>query len=758
MAGNSGLAQQLPQPSDADTMTCHTFRDALRLPTSSHFWVQRDSSGKWTTGHRTSYYAPSIDDSNPTFDVSNGKVLSNVGPNGELRSISFFGATYLNPEAYNYPGGWFSFKIATFGPYSFAIEIDGKREVPAKSNWPCRTSFLANVIPLTKYQAKKACIDIVTFAPVSASGERRPRAAIHGLYLRNTSAGGLKGNIIPPWDPKLLMTIADGRYAGRPEKIAFSLSPGEGVWVPLVIAAAGDDAAVAEIRKSGPLPWLAETCRYFNGSTGRFSMPDDALGAELFQRLAVQCLSTCILDEKGEIAGGMYGTYPPSNGINMREIYYAVMPACQRDPKLFRRFIPWSVRYAVHPGSTHFPGGISHSLGSTLQGVVYAGLYYAATGDRAFFAENPKLKQNLVDTLESVIKSRKTDDVWLFPSLYIADGRSLGDYHTGSNVCAWYSFQSFARILDEAYGDKELAKRYRDVTGKIKKALEKHNIIEGPFGKQYIEGVNRDGSIPVMIHDGEESDVTLMPFYGYAPFDAPAYRNYNRFAFSPHNVAYCPETRGIVWENYGKNAKEKPSGPLMCDGTMSSYATALANVTDRESMIGNNGSMTELERLADVSGCMWWWPYGKAAKRSKVIRGLFECGFAPGVFLELYTSEFLGLRYDAPTRSLHFRPFNPSSDFTWEDFPLGSGRFSVAHRRRPGLIVAEVANRNPFAITSTVELILPDKDIYRKMKVGDQLVKPSGTGTFLGRNTVQVSRVLAPGQHIVVTATTGKNR
>jgi len=153
---------------------------------------------------------------------------------------------------------------------------------------------------------------------------------------------------------------------------------------------------------------------------------------------------------------------------------------------------------------------------------------------------------------------------------------------------------------------------------------------------------------------------------------------------------------------------------------------------------------------------MWWWPYGKDVKRGQVVRGLFGCGYAPGTFITLFTSEFLGLHYDAPTRSLRFRPFNPASDFTWEDFPMGGGRFSVSCRRQPGLIAAEVANHNPCVVTATVELILPDGQGDWELKVGDRVVRPSGAGKFLGRSTVRVSQELPAGRRIVVTAAPAK--
>ena len=164
--------------------------------------------------------------------------------------------------------------------------------------------------------------------------------------------------------------------------------------------------------------------------------------------------------------------------------------------------------------------------------------------------------------------------------------------------------------------------------------------------------------------------------------------------------------------------------------------------------------MTEFQRLTDVSGCMWWWPYGKSAKRGQVIRGLFECGYAPGTFISLFTSEFLGLRYDAPTRRLHFRPFNPCQRFHLGRFSAGRRQLQRFVPASTGLIAAEVVNHNPHAVTATVELILPEK-ASRLGTEGWRSTRPAlGQGKFLGRNTIRVSQDAA-GQQIVVSVASG---
>jgi hypothetical protein len=451
---------------------------------------------------------------------------------------------------------------------------------------------------------------------------------------------------------------------------------------------------VGQICERGSIAWLRETLSYWRRVTGDFSMATDPFTAELFVRATVLSLQSAAFDDKGNVAGVLYGTYPFKGGDNFRDFYYAILAASQRDPALLRLFIPWFARYATRPADSKFPGGISHSLGNTLNAVMLAGLYYDSSADVEFFRSHPKLVQTLTGLLEQVIASRKPDGPWLFASRYVSDGKSLGDYHSGSNVCAWRSFKAWARILEQTGGDSAAARRYRRIADRIKADLDQHNIIDGPFGRQYIEGTDADGTVPVMIHDGEESDTTLMPFYGYCERDDPVYQNYMRFAASTHNVAFNVETRGIEWENYGPTAKVKPQGWLVARATFPGYLTALAGCSSPESLRGRDGYLTELRRLTDVNGIWWWWPYGVEAKYGQnVRREPCASGWAEGEFSVLFAANFLGLVYDAPRREFHFSPLTAVGDFAWYDFPIGSDHFSVSCRG--GTVTFENSTAHP---------------------------------------------------------------
>jgi hypothetical protein len=642
----------------------------LRRPHTAFFQVSRDAAGKWATRHGESYYAGMIDNQRPVFTVANGPVVVAVAPNGAVREICLFGETRRKPS--DLSGGWVTWKRTIVGPVNFKIEAGGRSEDPA-ADWTCRTSFLCGALPVTEYQSANLRLRVIACPPVSADGRQRPRAMLWGISLRNASTSTIAGAILLSAPANVLVK----GIAGRSE---FTLKTGEQAWWPVLIASREDAAALAALGRRDAVAWLQDTCAYWRRVTGDFSMPGDPFTAELFTRMTVLSLETGAFDPKGRVAGVLYGTYPFQGLDNFRDAYYSILPATQRDPALLRPFLAWFARYAVRPREPRYPGGVSHSLGNSLNAVMLAGLYYEATGDRDCFATSPELMKTLRDILEAVLASRKSDGPWLFPSSYVSDGRSLGDYHTGSNVCAWYAFRSFARILEEACGDTATAARYRDIARRIKADLDGHNIIDSPLGPRYVEGRNADGSLPAMIHDGEESDTTLMPFYGYCAADFPAYRNFMRFAASPSNAAFSLHTRGIVWETYGPNASAKPAGPRLADATFPGYVTALAGCTDRESLRGKDGYLNEIRRLTDVNGTWWWWPYNKGWNRGHVQRAPFECGWAEGVFSVLFPANFLGIAYDAPQAEFRLAPLRALGAFTWSDFPIGSDRFSVSYR------------------------------------------------------------------------------
>lgn len=745
-----------------------TIKEALSQAVSRHFWMSHNG-GMYESGDIESFFSKNLNDESLLFDISNNKAVASCGINGTVKNLVIFRSSYGEDFI---PGVWVAKDFYKTGPYSFSVSIDGNKYDLAKTDWLYKTSLLDNIFPITKFTGDKVSITLISYAPISKDGKQRPRCLIYGAMVENVSSEKISGSIFcpsviyshdcdMPANTSSFIRLADN-VSGFPE-VPFTLEPGSYIWVPVIISAPGEFGVIEEISSLGSLHWLNSTWSYFKALTGKFSMPDDRFSEEFFQRAVHQCLESIGMDKKGIIAGSSLGSYPIGNYIWMKDMYYSFLPFYMLDTDFFKKGILWFLEYSICPPRNRFEGGISHSLSNLLTPVIMAGLYYESTGDKSFFTENKDVKGKIEHILDGIVESRDNNDKWLFRSIFISDGYAWGHYHTGSNVCAWYSFSSFARIIREVYQDCEKAEYYDSIAAKVKEAIESNCVCEGPFGRQYTEGVdstgsipsitkrqdifkwentygtNPDGTIPVMIHDGEESDTTLMPMYGYLDYDNTTYKNLTRFASSEHNLFYIKETKGMFWYN--------TDGTFVSDATFPGYITGFANVCDYESMNGEHGYMTEIRRLTDVDGSVWWWPYSHNNHYGQVDRGNSKCGWASGVFVGLFITQILGIKYDGPRKTLNFRPFSPTSDFSWEDFRIGESIFSVSYSRKQERIEASVTNKNRHDLSLLFEAPLTEGFAIKEIAVNGKPMNNSiDMGRFFDKQTVKISCTLLPGE------------
>jgi len=673
--------------------------DSVMSQATRFFWVSRDSDGRWDSGNPESFYASTVSNSAPVFTAGNSSVLCAVTPSGALKETCAFGEAYSHPS--QWPGGWVTWKRLRTGGLDFTIDLGGQKSSPSAA-WPCRTFYLANALPCTLYTSPLTEISLIHCPPISPDGKERPRGFVWAARLRNCSNASLSGKLIPTVAGGLEAVTPDGKSAlgGLP----FSLAPGATVWLPMLVAQKGDKTAAAQLTARSPEEWILGTLAYWKRVTGYFLIANHPFDAELLTRTTVASLQTTCLDTNGKLTGPGYGTYPFSGTDNVRDSYYCSLPASIRDPELIKPLLAWFAQHAVRPPEPKYPAGIFHSLGNTLSPVMLAGQYFEASGDGAYFRDNPAFVEEMRTSLDQIADSHKKGTPWLFPSSYISDGKSIGDVHTGSNVCAWRAFSSFARILDEALGMSDTAAKYRRIADSIRQDLDKHNIIDTPSGPQYVEGRDRNGQLPANIHDGEESDTALMPFYGYLRRDNPAYVNFMIYAGSTNNAAFRTSTRGIVWEDYGKEAKVRPVGPRTADATFPSYVTLAAGYAEAATLWGMDGPLTEIRRMTDVNGMFWWWPYKTGGVRGQNLqRGPFESGWAEGFFSVLFISHVLGIHYDAPKKALTIAPVPGLGDFSWIDYPTGRDKFSISRQGRNFI----VRNPNNHPVSLTVELDAP---------------------------------------------------
>ena len=753
-----------------------TIKDMVHAPVNPFFSVAV-KDGKYECGNRESYYAKKLPDETFSYDISNNKVLANTDEFGTLKTVTFYRGCYTCDDI---PGVWVSKDFGQAGPFCFGMTIEGEAVSLCSGSLPCQSDLAENLFPRAVFTHPSLTATVLAYAPVSADGKTRPRALIYGLYLENTTEGDVSGTVIPPeFSPNSdYFTIPDASgkmvecetmvECGKKAKcVPFHLKKGCGQWFPMVIYAPGETDAVKVIEAAGTLHWLNETLAYFRGMLGNLTMDADPLTAAIFERAVYQGISAVGMDRDGEICGSNWGTFPATRQIWMKDMYYSCLPLSMLNPDFFRQACLWFLEHGIRPEGSKYQGGVAHSLSNSLTAVLMGVLYYEATADREFFLPHREVADAFEEILEEVL-ALKEGDVWLFPTVWISDALALGKYHTGSNICAWKAFDGMARFMGEVFGDQEKQKKYGMISRNIKEAIETYMVTEGRFGPQYLEGIGgltRDtqknypiseyekkyvdqaltfypdiingDTINLMMHDGEESDTTLIPFYGYKTYDDPVVRNYARFSSSEENPTYGTECRGIKWGH--------ESG-----ATFPGYTTAFSGVVDEETMNGERGFMTELKRLCDLDGSWWWWPYRCDTKTGDVVRlnCCGKCGWAAGVFASLFMTQILGVRYDAPLKTLNFKPFSPGSGFEWKHARTGSGEFDFTYQKSEDRVTASVTSRVDYEVNLVLTLVTEGLPEFTDRGINAEFEEVE----FLGKRAVRVHTVLKPDQRIEIAA------
>ena len=715
--------------------------DVAAIPAGQFFRVEREA-GKYRFGDSASIFAGTADMNDLTFDVSNLRVLGNMGEAGQLKAVTIYRDSYRHcakPESFlgGFSGVWTAKDLSSYGPYCFTVELDrtgGKPEAFAlneKLPWDWRIVLLDNLFPMAelKEPAGRFTVRLLTFAPVSADGAERPAGLVYHLWLENTGTAPLTGAVKLP---ALFGSRPEGRWAWKePYEFevgfadgatlttnvfksgrSFSLKPGETLSLPLVVYMPGS-TALEDIQRRGELAWFSDTWRYHRALLGRLQVPGNPWLAEFHERELLQALGSLALGPTGKLAGSNWGTYPATRQIWAKDTFYSAMPLVSIEPRLAAPIIDWFHENGVrHPGQI-VEGGLNHSISLSVASLMLAGKYFEHTGDAAFFRTRPGLRKEWETRLDALDASRRFADIHLYPTRYISDGRLEGDFHCGSNIAVWHALKSFARLLAEVYGDSAAAKRYAGRADQVKADILKRTVIAGKFGPQFIEGINRDGSVPAMTSDGEESETVLIPYYGFLPNDDATYLNYMRFSMSPENKQYTPQTRSINW------GTQVPA-------TAPGYNKGLCAALDRDSLFGEHGYYTEIRRVTEADGSVWWWPVklkkeaprveaGKtdadkpSAGEDKIEpnRGPGKAGWFAGVHSVLFVDRFLGLRYDAPRQTLRFTPHPAIGDFAWTDFPMGRDRFSVSYRQGVAAFKNSTAHPVTFAAGTAAPVKVP---------------------------------------------------
>jgi hypothetical protein len=506
-----------------------------------------------------------------------------------------------------------------------------------------------------------------------------------------------------------VVLLDGGAWAPSFPEIRFKLAAGERRLLACAFllgeSAAELEATIRQLRRRTSLAWFNSTWNYHAARLGRLSIPEDSFREEVFVRLSELCRQAAIYLGNGQFGGSFIssefgGIAPWSQNIWIKDCFYQLLPLSMFAPRLCADSIPFFLKWglttkAYGRGLDRFPGAGPeiHSLSLTLAPFVLAGEYYRLTGDRAFFTAHPEILAEAQARFQKLLAGRKDKEIFLFNSMYISDGDARGEFHTGSNLLAWHAFANLARLARDVYAKPGLAQEWRGIADRIRTDIQNRCAGAAPEGRRYFEGVEADGAF-VAGHDGEESDVGLMPFYGFAEADDPAMQLHSRLALTDQNPLYAPGVDGVWWFD----ERWYPT-------TFPAWITALAGATDEAQL---RQGLDKIERLTDVDGSIWWWPHEYQGKDQQAVkRHCFKSSWAAGAYLCRFVNDILGLRVDVPAKKFAFRPFCPWRAFSWRNCRLGSSLFQVACQHEHGRLAARIENGNAEAYAVAVELVLP---------------------------------------------------
>ncbi len=664
----------------------YMYKSYLDRQMTKPFGLQRDKKGKLSSNYPISFFNGLEDKEHLTFSQSNNKVLMNMSFDGSLKAVSFFSDPYWKDGV---PGAWVQCNKTSIENLSYNIRYNGNVWSAEKNKEELSVGYIDKGIPCCDTYFDKLKIRLISFAPRS-NDKHINRCGIYLMITQNLSDEKINMTVKYP-DCTVVSKFNDNLDAPYisyrnaavnalgegidkfAEEQKNDLDPNETKYFACVFTSYGDSSTYDMISGKSVFEWLNETINFYSDLTGDFSKSEDHETIACFEMSVRNCIHAIVKDDSGKMVQSMMGTYPPGQGINTKDVYYTLLPSCYFNPINAEKGIEWLFKYSVRPKGYLYKGGINHSLGNTVAPIMLSGIYYKYNDNKEYFLKHPEYRDKIIKILSEVLDSREIEDVYLFPSEFISDGYSLYDYHTGSNVCAWFAFISAARLMRDIWHDDSLHRKYTKIAKRIKKDIESFCIVKGSRGSQYNEGVWKDGTATTLLHDGEESDVTLMPFYGFLDFFDKPYQNFAKFALSTENPNYSENSHGIVWERTAGEFKSVAG--LMTESTAPGYIIALSGCDNKEDADRN---LRELKSVFDINGSLLWWSYDAHAAYGQVTRKYkMQSGWAMGVFVSLYMTQFMGIEYDAPQNTLFLKSTFLCDSYKWEKVKLGNLKVSI---------------------------------------------------------------------------------
>jgi hypothetical protein len=682
-----------------------------------------------------------------TSDVSNNSVLGSIDADGFIHGIA---VSYgLEPVYETGLPGVLVNKDFDYVEGRLGLQIDAHESRATQST----TDFIDNLLP--RVHTSHGLLDTtrVTFAPLAGATGKHPRGLVAVTRIRNVSALAQTvtvtaiSEVTKSHGVAALSVIALEGFDSAEPAAVLTLEPNAShtFVIGIVLARSGAEEVADQLRGLDVSTELVSTLAALRNKYGRLTLGGDTYYAGFFERQAELARQVMLFDTDGVHAGSFWGSDANDRAdVWMLDLYYSTLPLAQLDPALCRATIDFFVTYGLPPAAWGnysamdeghpLPGiaPVSHSVGNVTGAIALAGSYLSATGDLKSLIEDSAFIDYGISIMKLLLDSRKDGDS-LFPSVFISDGPSRGDFHTGSNIKAWYALTTMATILSAIPAHASLAARLSTEATAVREAIFERCAGTGSYGDEFFEGAWRDGT-HVPGHDGEESDLTLASFYEFADIDETRIINHALSAFSTDNPYFRPATNGVSWWDFQFH------GP-----TFPAYIHALSAASaETESL----AALEAIRARTDLDGSVWWWPHlDDEMDSSRVLRGPGKCGWAAGVYVSKFIHDILGIRTDAMHDRLTLAPFSPWDSFDWTDGVLGKFHFDARFATTTSQVSARITNRGVDDIVARIELLVPaGHSITATLHDGSDAVEASRRGTRFSRSTVLVEKVLKAGE------------
>lgn len=673
-----------------------------------------------------------------SVDVSNNRVLTSLDRNGNLRRVvTAVGVDDVRGEGI--PGVYINKQLAFCeGTIGARIAVDGSPQLAPS------LSFLDGVFPTFTNHDAGVTITRTVFAPDDGT-HRRARIVVLIAFNNQSedertvevavhSATRSVGN----W-PLLNYSVSLITDTTSRASLCSSyvLPPGGSQEIALVIdfdalcEPAKSEDSLDQIRAS-----LVGTGDQRTGNLGRLTVPEDPWFGELATRASELARQSVLVLEDGSTVGSFWGSNAnPIPDVWHRDLGYATLGLIESDPDLAATTIAfladfglpeqaWGFALSVSPDAK----GIEHSLGNACVAAVLASLLISRHGSSALDAHKDSLHSYLRRLAQQLLDLRPAPGE-LYRTLYISDGPSRGDYHTGSNILAWRAATALSTDFAAVIGEEQ-ATALAQTAHSLRDAIEGTCIRRVDGVEMYVEGVYGDGNI-VAVHDGEESDLTLAPVYGFAPRDDYAIREHARWAHSPGNPYFAKTTGGVdFWDWDDSNGITYPGHihALSAAGTRDELAEALHAI----------------RRTTDLDGSFWWWPFPHAEKdEARATRSLGKCGWCAGEFLSVLLHDIVGVERNHAEATLTFAPYAPWREFSWQGLAFLDGEVDVHAEEN----IVRASNRTGQTIHVMLQVPLqPGVMLENVLLNGEDYRVDSEVVQLFDSVAVRVRAELAPGK------------